>query len=738
MRRPPRLNKCPSDRGIYITLVAVFGLVLLGFVALVIQLGLAAAAQSRLQLVANLAALSAIEQYVRFTPADGDQNPLEDSRRNATTSRANSILQANSVWGLDSSRFELEPGATSGSRIVFGTWHRFDPDGSGGVSCQKYPCFVPFVNAEAISGNAVRLVVESESDNPFTRFLGSIFGPDTLTIRAEATATLVKRCMAFLVDLSLTSTNETHAVPGRTSFPTWRGPSEPLDPLRESVGFYGDLNADNAVTVYDPSQKGIPAFPGGAFPLPFPMNLGLYAYVDPPSACDYTTLTPAVGQINYSALYWCSLLRHRDFITDPELPDSGRNYRTRADYRLVETPFSQNAIYFDSVTRPEPFSTYLLAFNAALRSVYAVSSNADEAMFAGFSKAIPYQNVNRRYPQSGLTRNIPLLVHLTNMNNVGGLDSNGDITGVNPPTFIDLGIFPVFGSTDAATASNLAGVIKQTAGMLGTTCGPSDRKVIVLATDGLGNCTQYGNSPTYCSPTWFKYLSSEMLLVGTSPGGVLKELVDKQVALTVLHSGVGVRPNFRKMPTACPNGENDCLLDFDGALRAGRVSGFRYDAQGQGPYCDSPFDPNTTSFINCAARPPSTNPNASPCVSQSVWSGGCEASAFLALGEPGVYLGRVAAVMAELALRSGGRYCPILPTLGEKMASNENYFDHDGDEPPGASSLCSGCTPRQLRASVVPSADTVEYSLELLTKGEQAAECASRAVGGNPFTLVEE
>ena len=735
---PP--NRPPKDRGIYLTLVAVFGLVLLGFIALVIQLGLVAAAQSRLQLVANLAALSAVEQYVRFTPSPEDPNPLEDSRRSATTIRANSILQANSVWGLDASKFEVQPGTTTGSRIVFGTWHRFDPDGAGGVSCAKYPCFIPVVNDEATSGNAIRLVVQSESNNPFTQFVGSIFGPETLTIKAEATATLVKRCMAFLVDLSLTSTNETHALPARASFPTWRSPSAPPDPLRESVGFYGSLDSDDAVSVYDPSQKGTPEFPGEAFPLPFPMNLGLYAYVDPPSVCNYATLTPAVGQINYSALYWCSLMLHRDFITYPELPGGGRSYRTRADYRRVETPFTQNAIYFDFNTSPEPFSTYLLAFNAALRSVYAESSNADEAMFAGFSKAINYAGVNRRYPQSGLTKNIPLLVHLTNFNNIGALDSNGDIVDVNPPTFIDLGIFPVFGSTDAATASNLAGAIKEAADILGASCGPSDKKVIVLATDGIGNCTQYGNNPTNCGSSWLKYLSSEMLLVGTGEGGVLRKLTDKQVALTVIHSGVGVRPNFRKMPTVCPNGVNNCLLDFDGALRAGRTSGFRYEALGQGPYCENPFDPATTSFINCAAKPPPSTSQSDPveCVSPGAWTGGCELRAFLALGQEGVYLGRVAAVMAELAKESGGIYCPVLPTLGEKSFSNPNYIDDDGDEGSNPTTFCEGCTPRRLKASAIPDTDTVEYSLELLTKGEQAAECARRAVGGNPFTLVEE
>jgi hypothetical protein len=94
--------------------------------------------------------------------------------------------------------------------------------------------------------------------------------------------------------------------------------------------------------------------------------------------------------------------------------------------------------------------------------------------------------------------------------------------------------------------------------------------------------------------------------------------------------------------------------------------------------------------------------------------------------------------MAELALRSGGRYCPLLPPLGAVDIANSNYLDHDNDEPPGSAALCQNCTPRRLKASAIPSSTTVDYALELRAPGEQAADCARLAVGGNPFMLVEE
>jgi hypothetical protein len=723
-----------KERGIYFILVAIFGLGLLGLTALVIQLGLVAVAQNRLQLVVNLAALSAIEQYVRFSPAEGDSAP-EISRRSTTEERVNTILQSNSVWGLDPSKFNVTQSLSGESRILYGRWHRSDPDGPGGVSCGKYPCFVQSADA-VTSGNAIRIVVQNESNNPFARFIGSVFGPDTFTVRGEATATLVKRCMAFLVDLSLSSTGDTHVLPQPGAAPSWRDGNPAFDVLRESVGFFADTEESRMVEVVQDPLAEPPYFPGGPFPLPVPAHLGLFAFVNPPPACDYATLMPPNGGINYAALYWCSLMIREDLTTVPELSTTGQGYHFRDQYREVPTAFNQNRIFIDLVTRPEPFSTFLLAFNAGLRMVYKESSNADEAMFAGFSKDIHLSGVNRRFPQLGLTRNIPFLVHLTNIDNIGRLGSAGEVVDADPPSILDLGIFPIFAQNADATATNLPGVLDEVIGLLDASCGPSDRKMIVLASDGISNCIRYGQNPTSCSGTFLGYINSEQQLLNPV-NGTIRRLIDRQVALTVLHSGSGVRPNFKRIPTVCPNGVNDCLLDFDGALPAGRTSGLVYSNE-LGVFCNDPFNPESTSFINCSSLPPQAG---SECVSPagaSSWTSGCEFEAFRNIGGDGVYFGRAAALMAELALRSGGRYCPLLPPLGAVDIANPNYLDHDNDEPPDSAALCQNCTPRRLKASAIPSSGTVDYALELRSPGEQAADCARLAVGGNPFMLVEE
>ncbi len=741
----PSQSQVKRERGVYLTLVAVFGLILLGFAGLVIELGLLAVAQNRLQQVANLAALSAIEQYVRYEPTPGGAHP-ELSRREATRERANQILNANSIWGIDSTKLKVEFEGNAG-RIVFGMWYRFDPDGSGGVSCAKYPCFIPAGDTSS-KGNAIRLTVQNESTNPFARFLGRIFGPDQLTIQAEATSTLIKRCMAFLLDLSLSSTSDSHVLPIRDQIPWW---DDDPDPLRDSPGYFRDPDPNRYVNVVQGYNDGADVYvPGGPFGLPFPMNIGLFAYIDPPERCTYDILTPPGGGIAYSALLWCSLLKNRAIAQDAQPQFSPKDYHSREDYRKLETPFTQNDIYFDLNKRPEPFSTFLLGFNAALRSVYAQASNADEAMVAGFSRSFNYSGVSRRVPQpqvvqgqgvKQLTNNLPLLVHLTNIDNIGALGSDGSIQGANPPSIIDAGIFPIFGLTADATATHIQGAISQAIDALDASCLPSDRKIIVLATDGISNCTQYGSGPISCGSSYLSYINAENQLLARTGFGTLRKLIERQVAVTVLHAGLGVRPNFLKIPTVCPNGSSDCLLDFDGALRQGFTSGV-VSTGNMGTYCESASGQNTTQAVSCASRVALTvGARQQDCVSPpgpSSWNSGCEYRAFQNLGEPGVIFGRPSSVMAELAMKSGGRYCPILPILGEKSVNNTAYFDHDSDEPTNGT-LCRECTPRRLRHSALPSDSTiVPYSLELRTPGEQAADCASLAAGGNPFILVEE
>lgn len=734
-----------KERGIYLTLVAVFGLILLGLAGLVIELGLLAVAQSRMQQVANLAALSAIEQYVRYEPAPGATHP-ELSRREATRERANQILHANSIWGIDATKLNVELDGDAG-RIVFGMWYRFDPDGNGGISCPKYPCFVPAADTNS-QGNAVRLSVRNDSSNPFARFLGRIFGPETLTVQSEATATIIKRCMAFLLDLSLSSIADSHSLPARGQIPTWL---DEADPLRESPGFFGDPDPARHVHYIQGYNGGSPVYaPGEPFPLPFPANIGLFAYVDPPEKCDYGVLTPPAGGINYSALMWCSLLKHREVADYTEPTFNPKAYHSREDYRRIQTPFGQNKVYFDLHTRPEPFSTFLLGFNAALRSVYSQASNADEAMIAGFSKSFTYSGVSRRFPQPqvvqgqgvrSLTNNLPLLIHLTNIENIGNLGVDGAVEDAEPPSIIDAGIFPIFGLSADATATNIPGAVSAAVDALDASCLPSDRKIIVLATDGISNCSQYGNNPISCGSSYLSYINSENQLLARSGYGILKKLLERQVALTVLHAGLAVRPNFLKVRTTCPNGSDDCLLDYDSALRRGFTSGIASNAN-MGAYCEVPGAESSNQAVSCASRV-ALSPEDSPedCVSPPgpySWSAGCEYQAFRQLGEPGVVFGRPASVMAELAMRSGGRYCPILPILGQKSVNNTAYVDHDNDEPANGA-LCRNCTARRLRYSALPADSTiVPYSLELRTPGEQAADCASLAAGGNPFILVEE
>lgn len=704
-----------AERGVYITLVALFGLILLGLTALVIDLGFIAVAQNRLQHVVNLVTLSSIEQYVRYVPPQGSGDQ-EFSRRELTVKRANQILRSNSVWGIEADRLTIK--IDDAKSIRFGKWYREDPDGTGPSSpCTSYPCFQEV--GEGMRGDAIRIVVRNETDNPFTRFFGQIFGSSVVTIEAEATGTLVKRCMAFLLDLSLSATADTHTLPKKSQEPIVQ---DNLDPLRQSVAFYGKD--------YDDGDPGLrPCYPVGKECTDTvetePPNLGLFAQMAPPSRCTFETLNPEAGVVNYGSLMWCSLPISREMARDTSPPlDESLGYHFRDDYEERETPWASK-IFFDLRTKPEPFTTFLNGFNAALRAVYAEASNADQAMLAGFSQSVALEGVKRRYPQDGLSegRNgIALLTHLTNIKNIGY-----DGSPVTPPTVLDLGIFPLYGAGASSTVTNLAGAIESTIDDLNSSCGITDQKIIVVATDGIANCYVVGsgaNRMTVCDGRYIGYVNAENRLLNTI-NGTIRKLIDNRVALTALHTGDSVRPNFKKIPTTCPNPpdgtpENDCLLDYDAALRGGYSSGMLETGDGFRS-CDT----DARSFIDCRSFAPSEGLCAQPLGPQ--YFSGCEPMVFQKLSQPGNFFGRPAMMLAELALQSGGRYCPIVPVLGGYNPGNSNYIDHDGD----------ASTPKRLKASAVVG-DTVTHSLELLSPGEQAGACAQLAVGANPFVLVEE
>lgn len=83
---------------------------------------------------------------------------------------------------------------------------------------------------------------------------------------------------------------------------------------------------------------------------------------------------------------------------------------------------------------------------------------------------------------------------------------------------------------------------------------------------------------------------------------------------------------------------------------------------------------------------------------------------------------RPTGLMAELAIRTGGYYCPLLPT-----APSSNYADHDGDPN----------TPRRLVDAARTEGSQQLQAVEELTPAEQAQWCIGRALGLNPYSIQE-
>jgi len=111
-------------------------------------------------------------------------------------------------------------------------------------------------------------------------------------------------------------------------------------------------------------------------------------------------------------------------------------------------------------------------------------------------------------------------------------------------------------------------------------------------------------------------------------------------------------------------------------------------------------------------------------VSHCPCNGGDE-EAYQKYGKRGVFFLRPNGVFGEMAMRTGGYFCPLnLPLEPE----DQYYWDDDSNP----------ATPKVLKDEYRQEGFRQTAALRYMSPGAYAAECVQATLGLNPFILVEE
>jgi hypothetical protein len=181
--RAGRKVECPRKRGVVAVQVAVLLVVLVGFAALTVDVGVLYNTKADLQRTADAAALAAAARLTEF----GGEDPAELARQTALE-----YVNANPVFGKDVT-LDLQSDVTIG-RAVYNE------------ETGEYT-FTP----TDILPEAVRVRVRHTGDSPNGRvplFFARVFGKDDTEMWASALAIVVPRDIAIVADLSGSHTDD--------------------------------------------------------------------------------------------------------------------------------------------------------------------------------------------------------------------------------------------------------------------------------------------------------------------------------------------------------------------------------------------------------------------------------------------------------------------------------------------------------------------------------------------------
>jgi Putative Flp pilus-assembly TadE/G-like len=727
-------RKLKSQRGVIIPIFSILVIIFLMFLGLVVGGGSLFLNKSRLNKVANLAAMSAIESYMATEDINDTltSQQLISNKIAAARDSANFIVKSHdfllsnkkikSLAVYDGSAYVNEP------TMHFGVWFDDEPNNcqlSSGCSCDEVngktpskPCFktVPASNisAQNIDINAVKIELITPDDAWYAPFSG-IFGQSLFGSSTTSTVKSNERCTIFAVDISSSSFADSHEYMG--SYTTiGNSPDGSRLSMTNPTGNVKGQLGNYAIGV---PNENYPPYPWKNSSMEFDCSKPV-----PPiqTGFDYNVTREF---LNYA--YWCHLLIDRPAsCSNGELIPGVCDWHYRSDYQRTLTPEGEYNI--DLFRNPEPISSIYLAINAGLRALKSRLTAVDKIALIPFAG----DEINP-VPAEGLTKKLDFMIDMTDVRRAGKrvYKPTGWITeNVQHPNFIDRGWFPMEDGTKITTSgprsgTNITKVLDKSIKRLTDSnyCSTSAKKTIVLASDGL--FTQYHK--TTAGPVnwevplpmtrWNNMLEAEDLLFRNPSleDNILKRLIEAKISLVSILVGDMVEPNFINIRRS---GTTDQFLSIS-ELGA---SGFRGmpDAQASPPE----YAMSDTSVAPPAWIPPQLKTVGRPCSPGSYNNNEC-ALRTLINGIPGVKFRRANGVFSQLSILSSGLFCPISEPYRSGSNIDANCYDKNKLWKSGSSN-CS-------RTELSPQTISV-YGDEM---GGQAANCVQKVINATPYVLAE-
>jgi len=728
-----------QEAGVYLVIAAIFILVLVTVVFLALAVGFVTVSETRLQNATNFAALGAIQE---FETKNSDSSLTYAQKIEAAKTRANYILSLNPIPGLSGSLGNLEHKGDSDSpaTIEFGMWWPTKPIQGNSDPCggnANYPCFVanPHYPASNYTGtaNAAKIRIKTEGGNtllhPFVSLLGSGQGA---TLSAYSVGTIIQRCTVLVLDGSLSTTYETHQSAFKRSpdVNSGAGPSSlftsPPNPKPMSLPF---MRTNFALqSKYPPNTiRWIAPFPA--------TNIG--ACATPPNTS--TTCYPRSGSGNtllsickdtqawyWDKIYLCNMIFNcngvgNECIVRPVNSPIDPTVHYLSDYRSRPSNVDYfpaggtgdgvgDPLYIDSLEDqdyigPEPFSRYMLSFNAALRSMASQAVAGDKVAALVVTGAIKDQ-----IPEDGsMSEDLGYLTNLFNWSNRGTVHKNGTVNHAEQhPNAVDRGWPPLFSTNPRDGSTNLVLSLNKAIDILSTSCSDNAQKSIIMAGDGMGVCKDLGGGAYDCATDYDHYLASEDQLLNGS-NSILSKLIQSKIALTFILDGAYVQPNIYNIWYDKNNNSAHDADEHYMSMDEARALGYSGIGAPSGKQF---FD------LSSSVPPPPADDDGVP----------SDKKAFENAGLPGYVFRRVNGVLGKMSFETGGIFCPVMDPCPSPGAGQSAYYDDDND----------ASTPEVLRSSLRQEGQMQTCAVQNLTKAQQAAKCAVDTLGRNPYVLVEE
>ena len=736
------MSKFKRQDGAIIVLAAAVALLFAILISFLVWAGFRTTNRAALRNIANVSALAAIDGYSRLDNIV-DQNNRFMERATAGLERASAFAQANTGLfmgpiGNPVAQFALGdfPDGDDGGKLEFGIWYPQVPQNNPPAGCGtdplNYPCLAKittYTNGVNYDANAAIVSVRTNRIDSFRiPFFSGIFESFT----ESATAFVVPRCFANLIDSSPSSMIESY--PGYSTIRTCTAPA-----------------CDTAAICPSGVNKCIyiPPAPGNR------KELGLFAFkketlavnnLNGRTAANLRPLDINCDKDSYldidSRLLWCSMETLRpvsddspqhhyrsdfvDYSATPVWRSEAHAYdRAGVDHLHVFDVFRKTRAGLPDYVGPEPFSRAMLAFNAAARLALSKQGGSDRSLLMAFNGAPAGQ---LPHPLSGqaMLQDLGYFIQMTNFENRGTsvFTAGTGYAALSPRVFpnpVTRYIFPTFAPYKpiengtnilAALATASASLVSASGG-----CNGIASRSIVLASDGVQTCypspwgidqasrayTCMTGSEITSDTSYANYQTAEVALL-THPLilPLVEELKQRQIRVTILLDGAGVGPNIMNLlreDAGFPRDPNNLYMSYDEAKSLPSYW-LRY-------------------FYTRSVCP----------------RGNCNQEAYSHFGESGYIFRQPLYTLGQLAFRTDGELCPIMPKCDSSACTTPIGPGNCG--PPGE---CyqgpSDPYPGKLW-DCYRQAGLQTCSVFNQSEAEQAAQCATRALVSTPFSFGE-